>query len=532
MPGAGTASAPSPKLGPAFAFAAIAFAWWRISENTADNDLWGHVLYGQRMIFLRGLETTETLSWTAFGGPWINHEILAEVALGAAHWLGGSAGLWLLMSGLAAMTIGWSWWLGSGREPMQRLSAAALLVLCTNSIASGYAARPQIFTYLFFVILLTALRRCFAGAIAWSFAPPLLLIVWVNTHGGYLAGWVVLILATTTETIGLMAPSALRRLRCEPVQASGSVMVGIALTSSLALLLNPWGWQLVAWTLETLRLPRPWITEWQPMAFTFASLPFYTVIALGVVSWILSRQPRRLWEILVWALLAFMSVRHARHAPLFGLATLMLLPPHVHDLLRRLAPATTALRAASTRPHVSGALILGLWVAGCACLLASVSGARQHPFRMEVPRDLFPVAAIEFMREQHLTGNTLTFFDWGQQVLWELPDNPVSFDGRLDTVYPAAVMNAHWRLYAGEEPGPALDLTLARVALLPSVSRGVDFLQTRGWAMAYTDPLATVLVRPPVLVKPNQGDLAAVTGRVVFPENPAALARRASRPSP
>src|SRR5688572_6920425 len=123
MPESRQASTTFPRLGLAFIFAAVAFVWWRVSENTADNDLWGHVLYGQRMIFLRGLETTETLSWTAFGRPWINHEILAEVALGAVHWLGGSAGLWLLMSGLASITIGWAWWSGAGQHPMQRLSA-------------------------------------------------------------------------------------------------------------------------------------------------------------------------------------------------------------------------------------------------------------------------------------------------------------------------------------------------------------------------------------------------------------------------
>jgi len=28
--------------------ATLSFAWLRFSDNTVDNDLWGHVLYGQR----------------------------------------------------------------------------------------------------------------------------------------------------------------------------------------------------------------------------------------------------------------------------------------------------------------------------------------------------------------------------------------------------------------------------------------------------------------------------------------------------
>jgi hypothetical protein len=141
MPESRPVTASFSRLGLAFAFAAVAFVWWRVSENTADNDLWGHVLYGQRMIFMRGLETTETLSWTAAGQPWINHEILAEIALGAAHLLGGGLGLWLLMSGLAIITTGWAWWSGVSREPMQRLSAVALLVL--SSALARRAGRPN-----------------------------------------------------------------------------------------------------------------------------------------------------------------------------------------------------------------------------------------------------------------------------------------------------------------------------------------------------------------------------------------------------
>ncbi|MFZ5496826.1 MAG: hypothetical protein ACOZE5_16015 [Verrucomicrobiota bacterium] len=511
-----------------FAFAVPAFLWWRFSENTADNDLWGHVLYGQRMLHLGGLETTETLSWTAAGQPWINHEVLAELALGAAHRLGGGSGLWLLMIGLAALTLAWAWRAGAGSDPARRLVALALLAICANSIALGYAARPQLFTYLLFVVLLTALRRFLAGGVGWGLVPPLLLVVWANTHGGYLAGWAVLLVALGTEVTGRLCPGWLRRLRCEPTPVLPGVLTVAAIASTLALCANPWGWRLVLWTIDTLRLPRPAITEWQPMGFAAATLPFHFTIGLGLAAWVCSRRSRRLWEMLVWALLAAMAVRHQRHAPLFGLATVMLLPAHVHDLLARIAPATRHLQAAISRPAAGRILAVALTLGGAWCLAASVVPRRQ-PFTMAVPRDLYPVEAIRFMREQGLTGNTVTFFDWGQQVLWELPDNPVSFDGRLDTVYPAAVRDAHWRLYAGAAPGPALDLERARYALLPSASAGIDVLRRHGWSSVYADPLATVLQRGGATGPARPGGADAVSGSEPFPDSPPVLATRAPR---
>ncbi|MBI2516666.1 MAG: hypothetical protein HYV95_07090 [Opitutae bacterium] len=511
-------------------WAAVAFLWLRVSDNTVDNDLWGHVLYGQRMLQLRGLETTDALSWTAAGQPWINHEVLAEVALGLTHRLAGGTGLWLLMIGLATVTLGWAWREGAGNERPQRAAALALLALCGNFIALGYAVRPQLFTWLAFVALLVALRRFFSGRSAWGFAPPLLFALWVNTHGGYLAGWLITLLAVATEMLGARLPVLAQKLRCSAPSARTGAMLGIAAASSLCLLVNPWGWQLVTWTIATLQLPRPNITEWQPMGLTFANVPFYFTIGLGLAAWGASRQPRRLWEMLTWVLLAVMATQHQRHAPLFGLATVIFLPPHVLALLSRLGPATRDLRAVLARPVVSAALALALLLGGGWCLRSSVAAPRQHPFRVDVPRDVFPVAAIEFMRAHGLTGNTLCFFDWGQQVLWELPDNPVSFDGRLDTVYPAAVMDAHWLLYAGQEPGPAIDLSRAKVALLPTGSPAIGLLLQRHWRIVYGDPLAAVLVNEPAAALKSQlAAAAAVSGRTPFPDAPPVLARRIAR---
>lgn len=508
----------------AFFFTVLAFMWWRFSDNTTDNDLWGHVLYGQRMLHLQGLETTEVLSWTAANHPWINHEVLAEVAMGLVHRAGGGTGLWVMMIVFAAVTLGLAWRAGAGTDPARRVVAIALLALSTNFIAIGYSVRPQLFTYLFFVLLLLMLRRLFAGRfLPWAFGPPLLLVLWANTHGGYLAGWLVVMVAMAAEGAGAFVPALLRSARCEPFAGNRLALANVALGSTLALAVNPWSWKLVLWTIETIRLPRPNIYEWQPIPFTAASSPFFFVVLLGALAWGLSRQPRRLWEMLVWVMFAVMTLQHQRHAPLFGLASLVFLPVHVQDLLARLTQQTAGLRAAVGRPVTAIAGALALLLAGGWCLHISRNGPREYPFRMEVPRSLFPVSAIEYMQKHRLTGDTITFFDWGQQMLWELPDNRVSFDGRLDTVYSKPTMDAHWRLYAGEDPGSALSLDKARFALLPTNSRGVEVLYRRGWSILYHDPIAVVLARdarwtPPGQKEPVDGGRAAVTGSAPFPD--------------
>jgi hypothetical protein len=74
----------------------LALALYQFSENTADPDLWAHTLVGEHILLTGKLQNAEPYSWTAPGTPWINHELLAETALGAAHWLAGGTGILLL----------------------------------------------------------------------------------------------------------------------------------------------------------------------------------------------------------------------------------------------------------------------------------------------------------------------------------------------------------------------------------------------------------------------------------------------------
>ena len=516
----------------AFGFAVAALAWLRFSENTADNDLWGHVLYGQRALLLGGLEHVEVLSWTAAGLPWINHEVWAEVFFGFIHRLAGGPGLWLAMLGLAAVTVIPAWRAGRGRGPAQRLTALALLAISVNSIALGYAVRPQLFTMLLLVLMLLALRAFFAGQVRWGWAVPVAFAAWANLHGGYFAGWVLLLGAVGAE-IGVRVWPAVGK----PfgVTAAGGPSLGrlaaIVGLATGALLLNPWGIELVRWTWQTLLLPRPQIAEWHAPGLSGPAIGVYLLVLISIAGWLGSRQPRRAWEAVTLALLAAMAVLQLRHAPLFALANLIFTPPHLTDALQRLTAPTARLRGLVQRRLVALPLAGALVASGVLALGASLPPTRSDPFTIAVPKDTYPVTAIAFMRDHSLTGRTLTFFDWGQMVLWELPHNPVSFDGRLDTVYPDAIRDAHWRFYAGEDPGSALDLDAAEVALLPTGYGAVDRLRLVGWTLVYRDPLASVLVRQasahPALATqrwPLQRGPAAVSGRARFPDQTSLLA--------
>ena len=506
----------------------LALAVFQFSENTADPDLWAHTLFGERLLATGHLDTTEPYSWTAAGQPWINHEVLAEIALGAAHQALGGGGLLLLkiIVGLGALGLGLR--LGGGTLPWPERGVAWLVAaVAVVEISFGFAARPQIFTVLALALELWLLRQLAQGKVWWAVALPLLFALWINTHGGVVAGGLVLLVAVAGLTAQFFwsraGASVTPRILCV------GWLTGAA--SAAALLVNPWGWELIRWLVGSVLWLRPEIAEWNPTDLGWDHAALFILLGLAVAAFGWSRRPRAWWELAVCVVLAVLALRSVRNTPLFCLAALAFVPPHLFDVLlrhrRHFARFTAALKPAGLRRLVAG--LLGLLALGV--FAATFFLHKEHPLTMEVPRDRYPVAAVAFMQKHALEGKLLAFFDWGEMCLWELPRCPVSMDGRLDTCYSRELIREHWHLY-NDQPvdRTVLDIAQADLALLPvRLAGSVALVKKYGWQPVYFDDLAVVLVRDihlypqlPAGAPAEQGTPGAVSGRAPFPGQPSA----------
>ncbi|MEI6970386.1 MAG: hypothetical protein WCL44_02620 [bacterium] len=502
----------------AFCLAVAMVALWRLSENTADPDLWGHVLFGQRMLDAACVDRTEPFSWTAPGHPWINHEVGAEIVMGAVHRFAGGTGLLLLMVLAGALTMGLALKLGTdGLAWPQRAAAWGIAGLLAKEVAFGFAARPQIFTAIALVLMILLLRRAHSGSQKWLMMMPLLFVVWVNMHGGAVAGICLLGLAAAATTAQWLWA---RRLSFAPAFRSGRtasqrsapfhgpgmeptlnpVMLWVAATvSAAALLCNPWGCGLLNWLVESVLWLRPEISEWNPPGFGVDHLPMFALIPLSILAFATSRRSKAWWEPAVLLALGMASLRLQRHIPLFCIAAIAIVPPHLADSVDRFKDHLAHLRRILARTPVKWALSVALITTAAAAGGATMFHNKRDFTTMEVPRDEYPVAAADFIRRMGLSGNLLVSFDWGEFAIWELPDSRVSMDGRLDTCYPHDLIREHWRFYEGEKVDETvLDISRADLALIESFCPGSQVLRSDpAWKLVYRDPLAAVWVRNP-----------------------------------
>ncbi len=518
-----------------FCAAVLLLAVFQFSENTADLDLWGHLVYGQHMLHSGAIPKTDIYSWTAQGQPWINHEWIAEIILAIFYTAWGGPGILLLkvVVGLAAFAV----CLRLGAQSLSwpaRFVAWTFAALAVVEISYGFAARPQIFTALFLSLELQWLQQIHSGQRLWMLALPGLFLAWINTHGGVLAGFGLLGLAaaaTTMQSIwnptwGRSGRTVVAEIAVGRTWRTVLVLWLAVIVSGVAMLCNPWGAGLIRWLIGSVLWPRPQIAEWNPPPLNGEHAAFFIVLALAVFSWAFTRRKRAWWELAVCAAFAWLGLRAVRNTPLFCLVALALVPPHLASALARFRQHFEHLedlgRRADFQKFATGMLALisvGIGV-------ATFTLHKEHPLTMEVPRSEYPTGAVDFLREHQLHGRMLTFFDWGEMVIFDLPGCPPSMDGRLDTCYSRELIDAHWKFYNGDPfDGKVLDVDQADFALLPATLAGTAALAQRpGWTVIYHDDLAAILARdvsrfPELssLSLPVAGSKSAVLGRAPFP---------------
>ncbi len=456
------------------------------ATTQTDPDLWGHTRFGIDILASRDLPSIDPYSFTQ-DRPWINHEWLSELQMGAAYVAAGSTGLALLKGALtgAALLLIWSALKGVDFAP--RFIIFALTIM--SSVPVTRTLRPQAWSLLFLTILCKVLIEQRDRARWWL---PLLFALWANLHGGWIVGFGVLAAWTV----------------CELLMSRRLAVLVVAILSLAATLVTPYGWRLWSFLLETVRLGRD-IGEWRPL---FSHPPMESVpwlVTIATAAWLLRRpHPLRLPVAAVIAMLAFSSFRVMRIAPLFIACAVMLLSPWFRQ---RFPVRTAAPAGAPGLPTVAPAgakvgdqrlVAAGL---GAAAIAAAVYVGTGSLSCIRTEGAWIPDRDAARILAGAAPGRLVTFFDWGEYALWHFgPRLRVSMDGRRETVYSERRLLEHDAIVRGDVGAFAtLASWNAEYVWLPSRSRA-----TRAWLLAHGYRLDRETARSFVAVR---GDLPVLT---------------------
>lgn len=400
-----------------------AFALWWFSRSVADPDLWGHVRFGQDILRAGSIPRVDPYSYRTSGQTWFNHEWLSEVVLAAQYEAAGPVGLVGLKLAVSLAILGLCY-LHLRRRGLTPTATVALLISISVPFRMGLGTiRPQIFTYLGFLLLLLVLERASRGRQRWLWTIPILFAAWINLHGGVLAGGGVLGLWVAMRVAARLVGDSATPPRTSRILPFG--LLGIA--SGLALLVNPYGPELLGFLWRTATVPRPEISEWTPLALmSLPGLFNLAFLGIGVAAFVGSRLRKCPGAVAVFAVTAVLPLISGRHYPLFALALVVLAGEHLADVAGRWRrPIPMALsRGIAVVSLMISLVLFGLTPMSFGCI-------RIEPFYFA-----FPTRAVALLREGGVRGNMAVPFEWGEYVIWHLgPVVKVSIDGRRETIY-------------------------------------------------------------------------------------------------
>ncbi len=501
-----------------------------------DAGIGWHIRTGQMILATHAIPRVDPFSSVYSvmpGQTWFAWEWLYDVIVGWLEGVAGLNGVVLFTALVIAMVFSWTFRLLL-RRGTNVLVAVLLTLLAASAAMIHFLARPHVVSWLFtvvwFCILESAETSCFASEanrrrdwMLWLLPP--LMLVWVNLHGGFLLGFVLLGIywfSAAWQWFGLKDDrfdDALRKIR------AGRLVRALTLTgilSGLATLVNPYGFRLHVHIYQYLsnRFLMDHIDEFQSPNFHYvAQKCFAALLLLTLVGLAVKRRgvgQGRLSQALLLLFAVYAGLYASRNIPVSALLLILVIGPWLSEGMARLADRSLAnRRLADRRLGARGpmqflqrmqAIEFGLrghlwpvamivftcWIAGHG---GQVGAKRLMDAHFDAKR--FPVAAVDYIEKQNVPGPLAGPDYWGGYLIYRLyPRVRMVVDDRHD-FYGEEFLKSYLKM-VHVEPGweDFLQQHHAHCVVVPKDSALANILgEAAGWRAIYRDDVADVFVR-------------------------------------
>jgi len=470
--------------------------------NKADWDLWARLAVGKIFFDTGWVLKHDIFAYTPTKPLWVDHEWLSGVVF---YWFVqkfGELGLPLLKLLLLFSVFLSIFKLNSIKFSEQSQNKIIYYGFFIYSLMLGFEGtiRSQCFTYAFFALWLYSLELVKRGNNKLLLLFPFTIVFWANMHGGFFAGLGILVLYGLGEAFN------------KRNFAKYFITAGV---STLATLINPYGYKYWTYLADAIFMTRPFVSEWQPLDL-FASFKAYvgfkifavlTVFALLIVlikklinlfnSRSFKAPDINISEILILGITFWLSIEHKRHMVFFIIASAGYITGYLFYAIETIMPflknkfftALCKYKNIAVYSLVILLAILTLWLV---------------PLNVKVNNTRFPVRAVEFIKQNKISGNLLVVFNWGSYALWKLyPRCRISVDGRYEEVYPEWFINEAARFHYIGKGSSWMDIINkyhTDAILVDKKYEAYNYLvRVNSWKVVYQDDISAVFV--PVSVK-------------------------------
>jgi hypothetical protein len=423
-------------------------------------DFWWHLKLGQVIATTGAIPRTDAFSFTAAGKPFIAQNWLTELIYYETYRLGGFP----LIASLNAL-VALAGFLLIYRLCLRATSSLAVAVGVGSVGAFGIVGtiRPQTMSFLLFAAYYYILSSYRSRHVDRLWLLPVLMVLWVNLHGAFALGLVLMVLFMWGESLRRLAvPSATGVLTGREFRK----VVVVFILSALATLLNPEGLGIYDYVRSVMAdtASQRLVAEWQPPRINELSgiLLFYVPFFAAILAFAYSRRRPDWTEMTLFLAFAAFGLTALRNGAWFAMITYPLLARYLSfvdfSALRAIRRFRVMDRLASFMKSDDDEELsyspMNLFVATVAGLVLILQSpwVQAGVFHNSLIQRGTPVAAVEFISEHHLTGNIFHPQIFGDYLIWRLwPAQRSFFDGRVHIFgeefvreYQRAFRDSHW----------------------------------------------------------------------------------------
>jgi hypothetical protein len=368
----------------------------------------------------------------------------------------------------------------------------------------GFATlRAQLFTLLFLLLQMLLMQSDWRGNRTWVAGWAILYVLWLNMHAGFVVGIAMLGLHIAERWVSVW--HACRQQGCDAPLAETYLQLwhhGLLIPIlALGWMLNPWGLAYAPYLARAILMPRPTMLEWQPLWMTHDSTTALAAFSLSVLGLGYVAKNRRWTRLRGWlfcCIAAYMALKHIRHGSIYATVWMACLPAWLTPTPfgRSVVAAIVNLRPLALRGSVT-------------MVLASLIFIAFHPlWKVTLPSNdpngamVYPVRAVQYLRDQGFEGRLMTPFATGAYVSWTCyPQVRVSLDGRYEVAYREDVLPKHNRFYAAAPDWQQILTEFDADAVLVQANSPVKPLLTQSaahgqvWARVYDDNVFAIFMK-------------------------------------
>jgi hypothetical protein len=395
-----------------------------------DADTGYHIRAGEYILQNFKVPYHDIFSFTTPPIPWTAHEWLSEVIFALVHKISGLSGLVVLMTVVIASV--YSLLLKFLRSSGISIVIAAFIVALAAGVSTiHWLARPHIFSLLLTLIWYIVLDTYQNKEKNYLYLLPPIMLLWVNLHGGFVAGFMLLSVFITGNLLKIIFVREVRHQGFARIK----ILLLISSLCLLASLINPYGYEILLFPfkLTSNKFIMDNVNEWLSPNF-HTDLRYEYMLLLMIFVFGVSVLRLNSIETLLVLLFTHMSLFSARYIPLYGVILSPIIARRIDQLIidlrdRRLIQRflSVSLRTAVTDSQTKG--YLWSFLAVLALIIMLLMGKMEYKF----DEKKLPVDAVQFLKKEKISGNMFNNDEFGDYIIYAAwPEYKVFFDGRSD----------------------------------------------------------------------------------------------------